>query len=387
MSRLKLPRGVIWGREKERRRNMRRRLWGSLIVIAVAVLAGGYWWFSQGAQLTAHDADTAAGQAESAQGPVAPVEVAPIKEGTIAEEITVYGTIVPAAGAVQAITVPFESRVRRILVTEGQQVSRGDPLLEIEPSVETNLQTQQARNDYQSAQKALQYIQQRFDLKLATNDQLLQAQQALGQAQAKLESLRGRGSEGAQTVHAAAASLVSKVAIQEGAIVPAGNAMIELVAQTRLQARLGIEPADSSKVKAGQEVSLARINVPGTHAVIGRIRKLSQAANATSHLIDGFVDLPSASGFLLNEYVAGRISVGSAQGLVVPRSAVLPDADRYVLFTVKGGRAQEHTVQVRLANATEVEVNGKDLVAGEPVVTLGNYELKDGMAVKVEPSR
>ena len=287
---------------------MIRSFWGSLIVIAVAVFAGGYWWFSQGAQLTSQDVDTAAGQAESAQGPVAPVEVAPIKEGTIAEEITVYGTIVPAAGAVQAIAVPFESRVRRILVTEGQQVSKGEPLLEIEPSAETNLQTQQARSEYQAAQKALQYMQQRFDLKLATNDQLLQTHQALEQAQAKLESLRRRGSEGAQTIHADAASLVSKVAVQEAAIVSAGNAMIEMVTQNRLQARLGIEPADSSKVKAGQEVSLARINVPGTHAVIGRIRKLSQAANATSQLVDGFVDLPSSSGFLLNEYVAGRIS-------------------------------------------------------------------------------
>jgi membrane fusion protein, multidrug efflux system len=366
---------------------MRGRFWGSLIVMTVVIFVGGYWWFSLDGQLTAHDADTAVDQAESARGPVAPVEVAPIKEGTISEEITVYGTIVPAAGAAQAITVPFESRVRRILVTEGQQVSRGDPLLEIEPSAETNLQTQQARNEYQSAQKALQYVQQRFDLKLATNDQLLQAQQTLEQAQAKLESLRGRGSEGAQTIHADAASLVSKVAVQEAAIVSAGNAMIETVAQNRLQARLGIEPADSSKVKSGQEVSLARINVPGTHAVIGRIRKLSQAANATSHLVDGFVDLPSSSGFLLNEYVVGKIPVASAQGLVVPRSAVLPEADHYVLFTVKGGRAQEHTVQVRLANAREVEVNGKDLVVGEPVVTLGNYELKNGMAVKVEPSR
>ncbi len=366
---------------------MKRRLWSLGAVVVIAVLGGGYWWFSHESQATFREESTAADKAESSQGPIALVKVVPIKKGTVAEEITVYGTIVPAAGAVQTITVPFESRVRRILVTEGQQVSRGDPLLEIEPSAETNLQTQQARNDYQSAQKALQYVQQRFDLKLATNDQLLQAQQALEQAQAKLESLRQRGSEGAQAIHADAGSLVSKVAVQEGAIVAAGNAMIEMVAQNRLQARLGIEPADSSKVKAGQEVSLARINVPGTNTVIGRIRKLSQAANATSHLIDGFVDLPSSSGFLLNEYVVGKIPVASAQGLVVPRSAVLPEADHYVLFTVNDGRAQEHTVQVRLANEREVEVNGKDLVVGEPVVTLGNYELKDGMAVKVDPSR
>jgi membrane fusion protein, multidrug efflux system len=366
---------------------MKRTLWSLGAVVAIALLSVGYWWFSHESQAISRKEDTVADKAESSLGPIALVKVVPIKEGTVGEEITVYGTIVPAAGAVQAITVPFETRVRRILVTEGQQVSKGDPLLEVEPSPETNLQTQQAHNDYQSAQKALKYMQQRFDLKLATNDQLLQAQQALEQAQAKLESLRRRGSEGAQTIHADAASLVSKVAVQEGAIVAAGNAMIEMVAQNRLQARLGIEPADSSKVKAGQEVSLARINVPGTNTVIGRIGKLSRAANATSHLIDGFVDLPSSSGFLLNEYVVGKIPVAFAQGLVVPRSAVLPAADRYILFTVKGGRAQEHTVQARLANEREVEVKGTDLVAGEPVVTLGNYELKDGMAVKVDPSR
>ena len=366
---------------------MKRRSWVSLTVTTFLILAGGYWWFSLGGPLAARDQDTAAGESESIEGPVATVQVTPIKQGTIAEEITVYGTIVPAAGAVQTITVPFESRVRRIFVTEGQQVSRGDALLEIEPSPETNLQTQQARNDYQSAQKQLQYMQQRFDLKLATNDQLLQAQQGLEQAQAKLESLRRRGSEGSQTIHADTASLVSKVAVQEGAIVSAGSAMIEMVAQNRLQARLGIEPLDSSRVKAGQIVSLARINVPGTQTVVGRIRKLSRAADPTTHLIDSFVDLPSSSGFLLNEYVAGKISVAAAPGLVVPRSAVLPKADHYVLFTVKAGRAQEHTVQVRLANEREVEVIGNDLLAEEPVVTLGNYELKDGMAVKVDPSR
>jgi len=34
-----------------------------------------------------------------------------------------------------------------------------------------------------------------------------------------------------------------------------------------------------------------------------------------------------------------------------------------------------------------MEVMGEDLRPGELVVTLGNYELKDGMAVKVDASR
>jgi RND family efflux transporter MFP subunit len=366
---------------------MKPRLWGSLVLIVVVILAGGYAWFVHGSQVTSDNEGAAAHQAEPPQGPVVAVKVDAIKKGALNEEITVYGAIVPAAGAVQTITVPYESRVRRILVAEGQQVSRGDALLEIEPSAETSLQTQQARNDYEAAQKALQYMQQRLDLQLATNDQLLTAKQAVEQTRAKLESMRTRGSESPHTVHADAASLISKVSVQAGAIVPAGNPMIEVVVQNRLAARLGIEPADSGKIKPGQEVSLARVNAPRTRTVLGKIRKLSESANATSHLVDGFVDLPSSSGFLLNEYVAGKIKVASAEGLLVPRSAVLPEEDHYVLFTVKDGRAEQHTVQVSMENDKEVAVNGKDLHAGEPVVTLGNYELKDGMAVKADPSR
>ncbi len=364
---------------------MKPRLWGFLILLAVVILAGGYAWFVHGSQATSDIEGGAAYPAE--QAPVAVVKVDSIKRGTLAQEITVYGVIVPAAGALRTVTVPYESRVRRILVTEGQQVTKGEPLLEIEPSAETQLQTQQAHNEYESAQKALQYMQQRLDLQLATNDQLLTAKQAVEQARAKLESVRTRGSDSPHLVRADAGSLISKVDIQAGAIVPAGNPMIEVVVQSRLAARLGIEPEDSGKVRPGQEVSLVHVNARETGTVRGKIRKLSDAANATSHLVDGFIDLPSSSGFLLNEYIAGKITVGSAEGLLVPRSAVLPEEDHYVLFTVKAGRAQEHTVQLGMQNDKEVAVNGKDLHADDPVVTLGNYELKDGMAVKADPSR
>jgi RND family efflux transporter MFP subunit len=366
---------------------MRARLWGSLILLAIVILAGGYAWFVHGGQATSDNESAAAHQAEPSQAPVAAVQVDSIKRGVLTEEITVYGVIVPAAGAVRTIAVPYESRVRRVLVAEGQQVAPGEPLLEIEPSAETELQTQQARSEYESAQKALHYMQQRLELQLATNDQVLTAKQAVEQTRAKLDSLRARGSESPHLIRADAGSLISKVSIQPGAIVPPGNSMIEVVTQNRLAARLGIEPADSGKVKPGQEVSLARVNAPGTRTILGKIRKLSDSANSTSHLVDGFVDLPSSSGFLLNEFVEGKIAIAAAEGLLVPRSAVLLQKDRYVLFTVQDGRAQEHTVQVRLENDKEVEVSGKDLRVGEPVVTLGNYELTDGMAVKADPSR
>lgn len=363
---------------------MNRQSSGFLIILLLAIIASGYWLFFRGGQA---EEEGASDKQETAQGPVAPVRVSPIKKGALAEEITVYGTIVPAAGAARTVSVPFESRVRRIFVTEGQRVSQKDPLLELEPSPETSLQIQQARNDYESATKAADYMRQRFELKLATNDQLLQATQALDQAQAKLESLRRRGSEAPQTIHADTASLIAKIGVQEGAIVPAGTSLAELVAQSRLEARLGVEPEIVQKVKQDQEIALTRVNRSGSEKINGRVRRISRVADPTTRLVQIFVDVPSSANFLLGEYIAGKMAVASAEGLVVPRSAVLPEEDHYVLFTVERNRAKEHRVGVALQNESETEVIATDLRSGDLAVILGNYELKDGMTVSVEKSQ
>ena len=47
---------------------------------------------------------------------------------------------------------------------------------------------------------------------------------------------------------------------------------------------------------------------------------------------------------MLNEYVRGEIVIAAEDSLVAPRSAVLPEEDHYVLFTVEQDRAVKHTV-------------------------------------------
>jgi membrane fusion protein, multidrug efflux system len=162
--------------------------------------------------------------------------------------------------------------------------------------------------------------------------------------------------------------------------------MLEMIPQNRLEVRLGVEPQYIEKIKPGQEVSLARVNGAENKLPV-RIRKISGAADPATRLIQVFGDLPSSSTFLLGEYVLGKIAVASVRGLIVPRSAVLPSEDHYVLFTVKDGRVQKHTVDVGLENEKDAEVVARGLQAGEQVVTLGNYELKDGMAVKIADAR
>jgi len=356
-----------------------------VIVVVVLALAGGYWRFYYSAkQISEKDRPPLRPAATSEV--VASVKIVSIREGAIKEHIQVYGKIVPAPGATQTVSVPFESRVRHIMVSSGQEVMKGGKLLEIEPSPDTHLKFEQANNAYESAKQNLEHRRQLFNLKLATNKQVLDAKQALNLARSDLESLKKRGVDGKRGIRANTGGLIQKVFIQEGAIVPAGAPLVEIISQNRLEARLGIEPENNRQVKPGQAVSLSRVEVPDAESFTGSVREVSRAVNPATLLVDVFVSFAPTANILLGEVVLGKIVVASARGLIVPRSAVLREGDQNILFTVKNDHAVKHRVKIGLEDQKEIRITGTDLQPGDPVVVLGNYELADGMAVRTEVS-
>ena len=249
---------------------MKRSAQNILIVFVVACLLAGIYWVYRERQ-TPRTEPTAV--PKETKGPVVLVKVVPIKRATINRIISAYGEVVPAPGAIQVISVPYESQVLHIMVSNAQKISKGDTLLEIGLSPDTKLQLQQAQNDYQISEEGLKHVQQLFDLKLATNNQLLQAKQTFQKAELHLESLKQRGISGNQVIRANVMGLVSKVHVQEGAIVPAGNPLVEIVAQNRLEVRLDLEPEDVARLHAGQPVFLTYVNVAASNAVTGRDQK------------------------------------------------------------------------------------------------------------------
>ena len=72
----------------------------------------------------------------------------------------------------------------------------------------------------------------------------------------------------------------------------------------------------------------------------------------------------------------------------IPRAAALPNESRsYDVFTVANNKAVKHTVKIGVQNPNEVQVIATDLHEGDSVVTVGNYELEDGMAVEVAKTK
>ncbi len=317
-------------------------------------------------------------------GPVASVKASPVRKGTISETVVAYGTVVPSPGRIKTLSVAYESQIRAVYVTQGQEVFRGDRLLEIGPSPDTILKLETAINNYEAARERLRQTRGRIKLKLATNQELLQAEQTLQQARLQLKSLKERGIAKRITIFAHAGGVVARLLVHKDAIVPAGSPLMEIVDQGAMEVRLAVEPEDVHLIGPGHKVFMIPVNRPRQKEVIGKIRAVSRSINPSTRLLDVFVTVPSPPPLMLNEYVWGKIIVISRQALLVPRSAVLPEGGHFVLFTVKDGRAHKHLVTTGLESAGQIEITGDHIGAGDMVVTLGNYELKDGMKVKVE---
>src|SRR5579862_7390929 len=128
----------------------------------LAAAAAGIHWFSQARSQRSADET---GKDESP----AQVEVATIRRKTIGEVLTAYGSVIAQPSRIQVVAVAFETRVTHILVAPGEAVKKGDPLVEIEPSVAAQLQLHQAMNAAAATQHSLEQTRSRFNLKLATN--------------------------------------------------------------------------------------------------------------------------------------------------------------------------------------------------------------------------
>jgi membrane fusion protein, multidrug efflux system len=354
--------------------NNRRR--NALILCLVAAVALAAW-------LLTRERHTSTEQSAAAEiSPVASVQTVPIERKTISEKVIAYGSVIAQPGKTQTVSVAFESRISHVLVAAGQLVATDDPLVEIEASPATDLLLRQTQNTIEVAQSELTQTQERFNLKLATNQELNQARKAARDAELQLQAFQQEGVGSSGPLRAKAPGIVATVAAQDGQIAAAGSALLEIVASDEIEVKLGIEAQDAATLELGQPIALIPVNQASSKPVKGTVRLVTQRINPAARLVDVYVALPPSSGLLLDGYVRAEIDKSVKDALVVPRSALLPDEGSYTLFTIRDGHAVKHTVESGLETDAEVQIRTSDLREGDAVVTSGNFELQDGMAVE-----
>jgi RND family efflux transporter MFP subunit len=322
--------------------------------------------------------------ASAAQTPSVLVSTQTPVRGSMPDTATAYGTAVPAINGGLTLSVQSDGRVLKLFVTPGEAVHAGQQLLDFEISAAARSNYDQAMSALKLAREERIRIARLLSQQLATRDQLARADKAVTDAQAALRALeREYGGKPRQTLVAPFDGVVSAIPVAQGARVQPGIALITLTRTDGLVVTVGVEAAQRHRLQLGQSAKLEALGSSPETALDGKLVRVDHVLNPTTRLIDADV---AVSGVLLQgEAFRVRIELGRIEGWLVPHDAVLSDAHGAYLFQVAGGKAVRVAVKRLGSDGTTSVVEG----AIDPqrlLVTQGNYQLSDGMAVRVSGS-
>lgn len=319
----------------------------------------------------------------SADTPNVLVRTAPVVEKTLTDTLDAFGTLEPDPDQVLSLSMPHAGMINRIWVRLGQRVENGDRLLEVVTAPDARMQYLQAQSAVDFARRELERQQRLLSEQLATKAQVDSARKNLQDATATLKALEQRGQDVASEIlRAPMKGIITQLNVSQGQRVQADTTALLLAAEQRLIARLGVEPEDLPAVRIGATVTITPVFIPGIQ-IRSVIREVHAMINPDTRLVEVLAEIPDhqSSRLVLGSRVTGRIALATHQALVVPRSAVLREGDKAYVFIVENERAQRVSVDTGARQGDDVGVSG-DLKAGDRVVTLGNYELSDGMTVR-----
>jgi len=304
-----------------------------------------------------------------------------LKRQALAETLSGYGAVAPDTRSVQTVSLGRAGRIERMLVSVGQVVRKGAPLFEFDTAADVTAGYQQAQQAVAFSRGEVARTESLLAQQLATQSQLAAAKRDLAIAESNLQAAQREGAQqGLATVAAPFDGFVSAIQVAQGDRLASGAAVLQLARGGAQHVTLGIEPEDALRVHAGQAVALASV-LNASRTANGRVAQVAGAINPQTQMVDVQVELPQG-GFISGTRVRGDIQLAKQESWVVPRSAVLNDEDGSdYLFQVGGGFAHRVAVQKGAEQDGMVAVQGK-FDAKAPVVSVGNYELEDGMAVR-----
>jgi membrane fusion protein, multidrug efflux system len=326
----------------------------------LATICGGLFWL--GATHAMADADDTAATGENVVTKVT-VQTGVITSATLHGYVQGYGMVEPAPAtadqpaASAQLAAPSAGVVMKVNVVEGQQVAKGDVLMEL------NSGTTTAENAEQEVERQKKlYAQQNTSLK---NFQDAEAQLALLQVTAPLSGT------------------VALVNVKPGQAVDGSTVVVEVMNLNRLAISAQIPSAETADLKSGEPVEVLT-----TPPVTTELLFVSPNVDMANDTVLVRALLPADSGLRPGQFVSLRIVTAvHTNCLAAPSESVVTDENgKSVIALVKGDEATQMPVQTGLRENGLVEVSTPDLKAGDTVVTVGAYGLPEKTKITIQNS-
>ncbi len=366
---------------------MKRPLWGTLAVLALALAAlAGYWLGREKAGVPqppvvaggpAKGGATAPGGSPGVGGAVS-VNAVKVVAASLPATITAVGSL----RSDESITVRPEvaGRISDILFQEGQRVPKGAVLVRLDPSI-NEAELQQARANLKLARskfdRAVDLAKSNFisgQAKDEAENNLRVAEAAVQLAEAKLAKMQ---------IVAPFSGIIGLRSVSRGDYVKEGQDIVNLESIDPLKVDFRVPEIYLKQVQVGQSMQLGLDALPG-RSYEGRVYAINPLVDAAGRSIVIRAQVKNQDATLRpGMFARVRLITSERQdALVVPEQVIVPQGDEQYVFRVQDGKAYRVKVVVGQRREGQVEIVS-GLTAGDLVVSAGQLKLRDGTPVTV----
>ena len=344
------------------------------------------------------------------RAPVA-IEVTKARTMSVTEGVDVVGSLQPKFTA--DVRSEYVGTVTEVYVAEWVRIKKGTPLAKIDAR-ELEIIAQKAKSNLENAKASLlqaevagnraeREYQRLLKLKeygLVTQQNLDEGSTEREASAARIEAAKAQLKVAQEDIQFTQTRLAKTVIVSPiDGVVSLRNCnvgdlvgeigakcMFRLINTRILELTVTVPSPEMGGIRIGQSLSFTTDAIPGK-TFTGKVMFINPVVNEADRSVKVVAEVENAAEELKGGlYVKGRIITGKRTDILsVPRSALLSWdvlAKKGDLFVVNGDTAHRRTVQTGSVVGDFVEITS-GLAAGDPVVTRGAFNIKDGDTVNI----
>jgi membrane fusion protein, multidrug efflux system len=378
---------------------------GLIIGVVLAALWIGAWGCSKAKE------DSKGVEKTGAQPPVA-VEATQVQPRDLIEGIEVVGSLTPRFEA--RLKAEYSGIVTEVYVTEWVRVKKGTPLAKLDTrEIEAIVQKGQAAVEVgkanllqaevggNRADRELTRAQNLKEAGLITQQNMDDIQTEKAASLARIASAKAQVLAAEKDLHQAQTRMakavirspldgvVSSRNINVGDLVGEPGTtriLFQIVDNRQLELTVTVPSIDMGRLRLGQPLTFTADAFP-EKTFSGRIKFINPTVNEADRSVKIIAEIPNSTETLkAGLFVKGRIITGQRRNVLqIPRSALLSwdvGAKKGEVFAVDRDLARRKSIQTGTVSGDWVEVVS-GLQAGEPIITRGGFNVKNGDRVKI----
>lgn len=318
-----------------------------------------------------------------------PVVGEEVRQGDLVLTVTTTGQIRSEANA--TLKSEVQGTVMEVLVTPGQRVTRGDPLIRLDPSL-LDVAVREAEAQLEKAELALQDNVVPDSIvtgKRPTGARLKNAETRAGLDEARARLDRAKLERERATIAAPFDGVMDEVKVAVGERVSSGQEVARIVDLANLRIEAAVLEHDLPFIRVGGDAYVSTAAAPGA-PVRGRVAAILPMVDSATRAGRALIRVRGNGVLRPGMYADIRLEASRLPNrVVVPARAVIERDGRPLVFVVKNGRAQWTYIFPGRSNGTETEVLPDSatgiipLQAGDTVLVEGHLTLTHDAPVRL----